>query len=195
MIGFVLACSPAAWPGTLRRLQLSQSWLPCRRRRYAKICRMCPVVLRLADHRHRSRMVFLDAVDKADLPARPSSAILQPPQEHSPLQGNIRPLGAFVGAREAARQCPSLTAAPASARAVSFCSFFCAATPYNKAPFLNAPIRSQYHFPPDCFPTPPRRRGAPGGKTSSKKALRLFVLTVMITLQRFSSRLWRGVSL
>ena len=79
--------------------------------------------------------------------------------------------------------------------AVSFCSFFCAATPYNKAPILNAPIRSQYHFPPDCFPTPPRRRGAPGGKTSSKKALRLFVLTVMITLQRFSSRLWRGVSL
>ena len=140
MIGFVLACSPAAWPGTLRRLQLSQSWLPCRRRRYAKICRMCPVVLRLADHRHRSRMVFLDAVDKADLPARPSSAILQPPQEHSPLQGNIRPLGAFVGAREAARQCPSLTAAPASARGRLFLFLFCAATPYNKAPFLNAPI-------------------------------------------------------
>ena len=103
MIALVLACSPAAWPGTLRRLQLSQSWLPCRRRRYAKICRMCPVVLRLADHRHRSQMVFLDAVDKADLPARPSSAILQPSQEHSPLQGNIRPPARCLSTRMARR--------------------------------------------------------------------------------------------
>ena len=102
----------------------------------AKICRMCPVVLRLADHRHRSRMVFLDAVDKADLPARPSSAILQPPQEHSPLQGNIRPLGAFVGAREAARQCPSLTAAPASARGRLFLFLFLRSNTLQQSPFL-----------------------------------------------------------
>ena len=65
------ACSPAARPICRNRGQLFHSWLPYRRRTDAKISEASPVVLRLADQRHWSRLAFLMAVDTTGLPVRP----------------------------------------------------------------------------------------------------------------------------
>ena len=61
----------------------------------AKISRASPVVLRLADQRHWSRLAFLMAANKTRLPARPTQpAIPRPPSRASPSQGNIISLAA-----------------------------------------------------------------------------------------------------
>ena len=69
-----LACSPSTRPICRSRRQLLHSRLPygaASMRLDAKISRASPVVLRLADQRHWSRLAFLMAVDTTGLPVRP----------------------------------------------------------------------------------------------------------------------------
>ena len=83
------------------RRQLLHSWLPYERAPNAKTSRASPVVLRLADQRHWSRLAFSMAVNKPGLPARPSSAIPRHPSRASPGQGGTSLIIISLAARKA----------------------------------------------------------------------------------------------
>ena len=134
-----LACSPATRPICRSRRQLLHSWLPygaASMRLDAKISRASPVVLRLADQRHWSRLAFLVAANKTRLPARPT----QPAIPRPPSRASLSRLGEHHLARRSQGPPSPLPPAPANEqppRSATLCLIidnkslsFCKATSY-----------------------------------------------------------------